>query len=149
VFDPFRGTKRLVLVFIDFLALTILFPIELALIRLRQVSVVRRHIPLLVILEPLLAFFQIGGLAGRQFVVLDSIRYPVLLILFPVVDLVHARMIRIYDPRTGARCVRIRLRNRRPGQQQTTCQDRQKLAGLVFHVSTHLRESVVLEALFS
>ena len=75
------------LVFVNLLALAVRFAIELALVCLGEVPVVSSHIFLLVVLQPLLASFQMRGLPRRQLVVLYAISNAVLLILFTAVYL--------------------------------------------------------------
>ena len=90
------------LVFVDFLALAIGLTIELPLVFLGQVSVVGGHVFLFVVLEALLALFQVRGLPWRQLVVLHSVGDAVLLVLFALVYLIHPRMVGIVDPGAGA-----------------------------------------------
>src|SRR5271165_1154341 len=91
-----------VLIFVNLVALAIGFAVELALVLLGQVSVVLGHVRLFVVLQALFAALQVRGLSRRQLVVLHAIGDAVLLVLFPLVDLVDARMAGIDLARTGA-----------------------------------------------
>ena len=84
-----------VLVFVDALAHVVGFVIELALILRSEVTIVLRHIFLFVILQPLFAAFQTPRFARRELAALYAVRDPVLLVLFALVDLIHARMTRV------------------------------------------------------
>lgn len=80
------------LVFVDALAHVICFLVKLALILLGQVAVILGHVLLLVVLKALLAPLKPSGLSRRQFIVLDAVGDPVLLVLFALINLVDARM---------------------------------------------------------
>jgi hypothetical protein len=108
-----------VFVFVDFLALTVGLFVELLLILLGQVAVVCRHVLLFVILQALLAFFQIRGLSRRELTILHAVGNAVLLILFALVDLVDPRMVGIIHARAGARSVGL-LRSGGSDKHQTT-----------------------------
>ena len=94
-------SELLVLVFVNLPALAVGFAIQLALVLFGEMPVVRCHVFLLVVHEALLALFQPCSLPRRELIVLDAICNAILLILFALVDLVHARMIGIID--AGAR----------------------------------------------
>jgi len=73
---------------------------------------------------------------------LHAIRDTVLLVLFPLIDLVHARMTRINDPRSRTRSV-VLLCNRRSDEHQTTDRkDCERLADCVRHARLNPREGV-------
>lgn len=76
----------------DALAHVVCLAIELALILLGEMAVVLGHIFLFVILQPLFAALEAGGLSGRQLSVLHAIGDPILLIGLASIDLIHARV---------------------------------------------------------
>src|ERR1039457_242150 len=92
----------IMLVFIDLLARTVLFLVELFLLALGQVTIVGSHISLFLVLGLLFTVFQVCSLSRRQRAVLLAIRDAVLLILLAGIDFVNARMTRIDLPRSRA-----------------------------------------------
>lgn len=113
------------LIFIDLLARTVLFPVELFLLALGQMTVVSRHIGLLLVLDILFAIFQARSLAGRQRTVFHAIRDPVLLVRLAAINFVDARMTWINLARARAgRVAVLGLSSGGTNQHQTThCQD--------------------------
>ena len=108
--------------------------VELALILFRQMAIVFGHIFLLVILQALLALFEMRGLSGLQLAILNSIGDSILLIRFAAIDLVDARMTGIDLPGSGARSVGL-LRSGGTDEHQTThCKDCERLCDFVGHV---------------
>jgi len=115
----------IMLVFIDLLAGAILFPVELFLFGLGQVTIVGRHISLLLVFDMLFALFHARSLSWSHGAVLDSVRDAVLLILLALIYFVDAGMTRIDLPRPRAGCVAV-LGLRRGGadkHETTHCQD--------------------------
>src|SRR6516164_7596388 len=96
-----------ILVTSDALAHVVGFTVQLTLILLGQVSAIGRHVFLLVVLQTLFTTLQARGLSRRQLAVLDPVGNAILLILFALIDLVHARMSRIGYARSGARGVAV------------------------------------------
>ena len=95
------------LVFVNALAHVVLFRVEADLLGLGQVTAVRGHVSLLLVLNVLFAFFQMRSLFWREFVVLDAIRDALLLIRLAAIDLVDAGMTGIDFPRTSAGCLAV------------------------------------------
>ena len=126
------------LVFIDLLARTVLFLVELFLLALGQVTVVSRHIGFLLVLDVLFTVFHARRLSRRHGSVLDSIRDAVLLILLAGIDFVDARMTRIDLPRSRAGSVAVLgLSSGGANQHETPhCQDYERLRDFVDHVGT-------------
>src|SRR5208337_420155 len=113
------------LVLVDFGALTVGFLVELLLVLLGEVAVVLGHISLFVVLQTLLALFQVGSLPRRQLVVLDAVGNAVLLVLFALIDLIDPRMAGINLARAGAGSVAVLglSRGSTDSHQTTHCQD--------------------------
>jgi len=81
-----------VLVFVDTLADPVLLAIDPALLAFGQMAIVFRHIFLFAVLHTRFALLKIGRLLRSQFAALDAIGDALLLIFFPLVDLVDAWM---------------------------------------------------------
>ena len=92
---------------VDLSAHVVRFMIQLPLIFLGEVPVVGSHVLLFVVLQPLLASFEVSRLSRRQSSTLYTVGDPVLLVLFPPVDLIDARVPRIILPRTCAGSVAV------------------------------------------
>ena len=121
------------LVVVDALAHVIGLVVELALVGLGEMAVVLGHVLLFVVLQALLTFFQVCGLARGQLTALDPVGNPVLLAGFAAIDLVDPRMsgIDLVCARTGSVAV---LRSRGSDEHQTTdCQDGEKLRDSIAH----------------
>lgn len=80
------------LVFVDALTHVVGFAIELALVLGGKMTIVLGHVFLFVTLKPLFAAFQPLGFSGRELPALYAVGDPVLLLLFALIDLVHARV---------------------------------------------------------
>jgi hypothetical protein len=93
-----RELLAIMLVFVNLLARTVLFPVELLLFGLGQMTIVGRHISLLLVLDVLFALFHARGLSRGHGSVLDAVRDAVLLILLAGVDFIDAGMTRIDLP---------------------------------------------------
>jgi len=115
----------IMLVFVDLLAGTVLFAVELPLLGLGEVAIVGGHIRFLLVLDVLFFVFQIRSLSRRERAVLDAVRDAVLLVRLAGVNFVHAGMTRIDLPRSRAGCVAVLgLSSGGANRQQTThCQD--------------------------
>lgn len=103
----------------------VLFPVELLLLALGQVTIVGSHIGLLLVLDVLFFIFQMRSLSRRQRAVLDAVRDAILLIRLAAIDFVDPGMTRIDLPRSRAGSVAI-LGLSRGGankHQTTHCQD--------------------------
>lgn len=74
----------------------------MALILLREMAVVFRHIFFLVVLQALLAVLQAGRLSGPELPILHAVRNAVLLPGFTPIHLIHSRMPWINVARAGA-----------------------------------------------
>lgn len=83
------------------------FMIELALIFLGQVTVVRGHIFLFVVLQALFAFFQVRRLPRRELSVFYAVGDVVLLVGLTRVYLIHAWMAGIDLPCSRTGCVAV------------------------------------------
>ncbi len=99
-------TELFVFVVVDTAAGTVLLTIQLILFLLREMAVVRSHIFLLLVLDSGFPVFQVRSLTGRQLAAADAVRNPVLLVFFPLIDLIYPRMIGIDHSRTSA-CGRV------------------------------------------
>ena len=93
------------LVLVDALAHVVRFVIELALILRRKMAIVFGHIFLFIILQALFAAFQPSRFSRRELAALYAVANPVLLVLFALIDLIHARMTRIDIAGSGASSV--------------------------------------------
>src|SRR5580698_5145172 len=90
------------LVFVDLPAGAVLLAVELSLFALGQVTVVRSHVRLLLVLDMLFAIFHARGLTRRHGAILFAIRDAVLLVLLAGIDFVDAGMPWINLPRPCA-----------------------------------------------
>ena len=90
------------LVPVDAPADVILALVQVLLLRLGQVSVVRRHVFLFRLLQAGFAVLQMAGFARAQGAVLDAVRDAILLPGFATVHLIHPGMARVDDARSGA-----------------------------------------------
>jgi hypothetical protein len=99
----YAGADDLVFVLVDRLADAVLLAVDASLLGLREMTVVRRHIFLFAVLDARLTLFEVGGLLRAQLAALDAIGNAPLLVFFALVDLIHTRMARINDARSGAR----------------------------------------------
>src|SRR5215467_2777820 len=123
----------IVLILVDAFAHAIGFAIQLALVLFGQVAVVLDHVLLLLILQSLFATLQPLCFSGSKSAAFHTIGDAVLLVLFPLVDLVDARMSRIEDPGTRTRSI-VLLGNCRCDEDQTTeGEDCKRLADCVRH----------------
>src|SRR5579872_4036376 len=103
----------------DSIAHAIGFAIELALVLLREMAVVLRHVALLVILKALFTSFEARGLSGPELSVLYAVSDALLLPSFTAVDLVDTRVSGIDLACTSAGRVGV-LSNGRPERNQAT-----------------------------
>lgn len=108
-----------VLVGRDPLAHVIGFAVQLALILLRQMAVVLRHVSFFIVLQALLAMLQAARFPGRELAALHTVGNPLLLVCLPMIDLVDARMPRIDLACTGSGRVGI-LGSGGPHRHETT-----------------------------
>ena len=104
--SPLAGFNPLVcfcvvFVFVDAIAHVIRFAVELALILLRQMTIILGHIFLLIILKALFAAFEPPRFSRRELAALYSVGDSVLLVLFALIDLIHAWMPGINIARSG------------------------------------------------
>ena len=115
----------IMLVFVDLLARTILFPVELSLLTLGQVTVVGGHIRFFLVLDMLFFILHTRGLSRRHGAVLHAIGDAVLLILLAGIHFVDARMTWIDLSRARAGCVAVLgLSSGGANKHETThCQD--------------------------
>jgi len=107
------------LVFVDALAHVVGFFVELVLVLLGQVAVILGHVALFIVLQALLAAFEVGGLTRSEFAVLDPVRDAVLLIGFAAVDLVDTRVPGIDLAGTGSGSIGLGLSKGRSNDHQT------------------------------
>jgi len=113
----------IMLVFVDLLARTILFLVELFLFALGQVTVVGSHIRFFLVLDVLFFVLHTRSLSRRHGAVLDAVRDAVLLILLAGIDFVDARMTWIDLSRSRAGSV-LGLSSGGANKHETThCQD--------------------------
>jgi hypothetical protein len=132
-----------VLVFVDLVAHVIRFFVELPLILLGEVTIVGSHVFLFVILQALLASFQVGRLARCQLILLHSIGDSILLVLFALIDLIHARMAGIDYTGSGAGSVVLGLSSSgSDGNETAHCQDEQGLPDCFGHTKVNPRLAV-------
>ena len=128
------GSQRLLgrmFVFVDAVAHTIGFVVELTLVLLGQMAVVLGHVPLFVILQALLTTFQARGLSRSKLAILYAVGDAVLLVGFALINLVDARMAGIDLASTSTGSV-VLLRSGGPEQHQPThCKDCERLADCV------------------
>ena len=115
----------IVLVSVDLPAGTVLFPVELILFGLGQVTIVGGHVSFFLVIDVLFFVLDAGSLSRRHGTVLDAICDAVLLVLLAGIDFVDARMIRIDYSRSRAGCIAVLgLSSGGANRYQTThCQD--------------------------
>ena len=92
-----------VLVFGDALADPVLLAIDSSLFSFRQMAVVLRHVSLFAVLHSGFAIFEIGCLLRVQLAAADALGNTLLLIFFPLIHFIHARMTRIDNARARSR----------------------------------------------
>ena len=125
------------LVLVDALADSILLPINPILLRLGEMTVVRRHVLFLTVLHAGFAVLQIAGLFRAQGAVLDATGDAILLVRFATVYLIDAGMARIDYARSSARGC-CGLGNRGTGEHQSPdSQDQKRLRDLVDHIGVN------------
>ncbi len=95
------------LVFVNLLAGFVLFFVELLLLGFGQVTIVSGHVGFFLVVDVLLAIFQMRSLPRGQSTVLFAIGDAILLVLLAAIDLVNARMTGIDLSRACAGCVAV------------------------------------------
>ena len=95
------------LVLINLLTGFVLFFVELLLLAFGQVTIVSGHVGFFLVVNVLLAVFQMRSLPRRQGTILFTVGDTILLVLLAAIDLVDAGMTGINLSRTCAGCVAV------------------------------------------